>query len=156
MELSTNLKSCVDNGGMIELRGFSGAPHNPGTIYIAKANDIIAKNKRGRGTCFRSLSPLSFIFPTKYIPSKTKSTIQSDMNMSRSSKPQPLERSATDKNFSDTASTINPSTTFTEFSQLPDFGRVLSHDGKIAKRVNGIDSAKAKPNIPIVGASKLP
>ena len=76
--------------------------------------------------------------------------------MSRSSKPQPLDRSATDRNLSETASTINPSTTFTEFSQLPDFGNVFSHDGKIANREKGIDRAKAKPNIPIVGARKFP
>src|SRR5690606_14643471 len=57
---------------------------------------------------------------------------------------------------SETARTIKPSTTFTEFNQLPDFGRDFSHDGKIAKSVNGIESASAKPNIPIAGARRLP
>ncbi len=51
---------------------------------------------------------------------------------------------------------MNPSTTLTVLSQLPDLGRVFSQDGKIANRVNGIDSANANPNMPTVGAMKLP
>ena len=39
--------------------------------------------------------------------------------------------------------------------QSPDFGAFFNHCGNIAKRENGIANAMAKPNIPIVGASKL-
>jgi hypothetical protein len=43
---------------------------------------------------------------------------------------------------------MNPSTTLTLFSQPPDLGRFLSHDGKIAKSVNG--KAKARENASMV------
>ena len=51
---------------------------------------------------------------------------------------------------------MKPSTTFTELSQPPDLGISLSHDGKIAKRVNGIARASAKPPMPIAGPVKSP
>ena len=43
-----------------------------------------------------------------------------------------------------------------QFIQLPDLGTDLSHDGKMAKRVNGKARARAKPNIPTAGAMMLP
>ena len=38
----------------------------------------------------------------------------------------------------------------------PDFGADFNQDGKRAKRVNGRARARAKPNIPTVGASQSP
>ena len=78
------------------------------------------------------------------------------MNTSRSSIPQPYARSATDKNFNDRASSRKPNTTFTEFSQPPDFGISLSQDGKMANNVNGNARARAKPVIPIAGPTMSP
>ena len=42
------------------------------------------------------------------------------------------------------------------FIQPPDLGADFSSDGNMAKRVNGIAKAIAKPNIPMVGATMLP
>ena len=51
---------------------------------------------------------------------------------------------------------MKPRQTLMQFIQLPLLGMVLSQAGNMAKRVKGKASAKAKPNIPIVGASKEP
>src|SRR5690554_1823902 len=85
-----------------------------------------------------------------------KITIQRERKISRLRMPQPLERSATDKNLRATANTIKPSATFTELSQLPDLGRVFNQEGKMAKRVNGIANANANPNMPMAGARRFP
>ena len=42
------------------------------------------------------------------------------------------------------------------FNQPPDFGISLSHDGKIAKRVNGIANADENPSMPIAGPRYAP
>src|SRR3989339_1476238 len=55
------------------------------------------------------------------------------------------------RNFNPSASSRNPKTTFTEFSQPPDLGRLLSHEGNIANSVKGSAKASAKPNIPMMG-----
>ena len=44
----------------------------------------------------------------------------------------------------------------TEFNQPPDFGILCNIFGKMANRLNGIDKAKAKPNIPIAGPIAVP
>ena len=44
----------------------------------------------------------------------------------------------------------------TELSQPPDFGIFCNIFGKMANRLNGIDKAKAKPNIPIAGPTAVP
>src|SRR5688500_16674463 len=70
--------------------------------------------------------------------------------------PQWYTWSATLRNLSASASSIKPSTTFTEFSQPPDLGRLLSHDGKTANRVKGSANAIAKPNMPTIGRTVSP
>ena len=54
------------------------------------------------------------------------------------------------------ATSIKPSTTFTEFNQPPDFGRLLSFEGKKAKKPKGKATAIENPNIPIIGRSTDP
>ena len=44
----------------------------------------------------------------------------------------------------------------TEFNHPPDFGIFCSIFGKIAKTLNGIANANAKPNIPIAGQNSEP
>jgi len=61
--------------------------------------------------------------------------------------PQCDTKSALDKNLKAAATSKNPSTTFTEFNQPPDFGKAFIKAGKAAKMVNG--KAKANPNPPI-------
>src|SRR5690554_5788535 len=61
-------------------------------------------------------------------------------------------KSALDKNLNANANSKNPRTTFTEFNQPPDFGRVFIHPGKAAKRAKGKANAKENPNIPTNGA----
>jgi len=60
------------------------------------------------------------------------------------------------KNFNPSASSIKPRKTFTELSQPPDLGRLLSHWGNNAKRVNGKAKASEKPNIPTIGFRIMP
>src|SRR5690606_31427097 len=55
------------------------------------------------------------------------------------------------RNLKAKASSKNPKTTFTEFSQPPDLGRLFSHSGKIAKSANGIAKAREKANMPKIG-----
>ena len=51
---------------------------------------------------------------------------------------------------------MKPSTTFSVVIHEPDFGACFSHEGNMAKSVNGSAKARAKPNIPTAGASQLP
>ena len=44
----------------------------------------------------------------------------------------------------------------TELSHPPDLGMDLSHEGKRAKILNGMDNAMAKPSIPMEGARSDP
>ena len=60
------------------------------------------------------------------------------------------------RNFSPSANSRKPNTTFTELSQPPDFGKLLSQDGKKANKVNGKAKASEKPNIPTIGLSTWP
>ena len=69
---------------------------------------------------------------------------------------QPYAKSATEKNFSANANSKNANTTLTEFNHPPDFGSDFNHDGKSANKLNGIDKATAKPNMPIAGAKIEP
>ena len=78
------------------------------------------------------------------------------MNVSRSIKCQPYAKSATERNLSANANSMNPSTTFTVFIQPPDLGIDLSQLGNMAKRVKGRAKAMAKPSIPMVGANQPP
>ena len=64
--------------------------------------------------------------------------------------------SAVDKNFKAKANSKNPRVTFTVFNQPPEEGNEFNQPGKAANRVNGIASARAKPNIPTAGPSKDP
>ena len=52
-------------------------------------------------------------------------------------------------NFIANASSINPKTTFTVFSQPPDFGKLLSRLGAKAKNINGKANPKPNPSIAI-------
>jgi hypothetical protein len=60
------------------------------------------------------------------------------------------------KNFNEKASTIKPKTILTEFIHPPERGSEFNHDGNIANSVNGIENAKEKPNIPIIGFAPSP
>ena len=77
-------------------------------------------------------------------------------NNSRSSKCHCITISAVDKNFKAKANSKNPRVTFTVFNQPPEEGKEFNQPGKAANRVNGIASARAKPNIPTAGPSKDP
>ncbi len=55
------------------------------------------------------------------------------------------------KNLSPNANKINAKTTFTELSQPPDFGNLLSAEGNNASKVKGAAKARPKKNIPIRG-----
>ena len=59
-------------------------------------------------------------------------------------------KSALDKNFNASASSINPSTTFTVFSQLPLLGNEFNHCGKSANNAKGKPRATPKPASPAV------
>src|ERR1035437_684824 len=60
------------------------------------------------------------------------------------------------KNLSPSANSIKPSTTFTEFSQLPDLGKLDNHCGNMANKVKGKANANEKPSIPTIGLSTIP
>ena len=60
------------------------------------------------------------------------------------------------RNFILKASIINPSTTFTEFNQLPDLGIRLNIEGNKAKTVKGNANAIPNPSIPNVGRNTSP
>ena len=60
------------------------------------------------------------------------------------------------KNLRAKASSKNPRTTLTEFSQPPDCGKLSSQLGKIANNENGIANASEKPSITIIGFKKFP
>ena len=77
-------------------------------------------------------------------------------NNSRSSKCHCITISAVDKNFKAKANSKNPRVTFTVFNQPPEEGKEFNQPGKAANRVNGMASARAKPNIPTAGPSKDP
>ena len=80
-----------------------------------------------------------------------KIAIQIAKNTSLSSKCVPNTISTIDKNLNANASSKNPKTTFTVFSQPPDFGNEFSQPGKIANNANGIAIAVENPNILIIG-----
>src|SRR5574344_1277934 len=61
-----------------------------------------------------------------------------------------------ERNFIPSASSINPSTTLTEFSQPPDFGSLSKSDGTNAKIVNGIAKAIENASIATTGAQISP
>ena len=54
------------------------------------------------------------------------------------------------------ANSTNPNTTFTEFNQPPDFGRLFNQLGKIANSTNGSANVIANPNIAIKGFINSP
>ena len=51
---------------------------------------------------------------------------------------------------------MKPNTTFTEFNQPPDLGRLLNLEGKKAKKPKGNATAMEKPNMPIIGRRTEP
>src|SRR3954463_3957090 len=77
-------------------------------------------------------------------------TTQIAIKVSRRKRPHCLTRSAFDRNLIAMAISRKPSTTFTEFSHPPDFGRDCNQFGKMAKTVNGKASANPKPARPAV------
>ena len=76
-----------------------------------------------------------------------KTAIQIPIKSSYFKIPHPLVISATERNLKARANSKNPSTTFTEFIQLPDLGKVLSQAGKAANNPNGNANAEEKPSI---------
>ena len=123
---------------------------------MANANDIIAKKNCGTLVRLPSSSCGNFNHPNKYTPNNPKMTIHNDKNTSLSRMCQLYARSATDRNFKAKANSMNPNVTLTTFIHPPDFGADFSNDGNKANNVNGMASAMAKPNIPMVGATMLP
>ena len=95
------------------------------------------------------------IFQRRYIPIPKKQRIQIAIKSQRGRIPQPYARSATERNFSESANSRKANTTLKEVIQSPDFGAVFNHCGNIAKSEKGNANAIAKPNIPIVGAKRL-
>ena len=85
-----------------------------------------------------------------------KMTIQIAKKVSLSSMRQLYAKSATDKNLKAKANSMKPNTTFIMFIHEPDLGACFNHVGNKAKRVKGKAKAKAKPNIPTVGATQSP
>ena len=51
---------------------------------------------------------------------------------------------------------MKPSTILIVVIHEPDFGACFSHEGNMAKSVNGRARARAKPNMPNAGATQLP
>ena len=72
------------------------------------------------------------------------------MKISRFTRPHCFTRSAFERNLMAIATSKNPRTTFTEFSQPPDFGNECNQLGKMANTVNGNASANPKPASPAV------
>src|SRR5882672_9123548 len=60
------------------------------------------------------------------------------------------------KNLNASAISTKPNTTFTVFSQPPDFGKDFNQFGKKAKVVNGIAKARANANMPTIGFKNSP
>src|SRR5688572_31450321 len=75
---------------------------------------------------------------------------QSPIKTSRFNSPHCLTRSALEKNFTASASSTNPKTTFTSVIHPPDFGSDCSQFGNIAKSANGSPSANPNPAAPAV------
>src|SRR4051812_40792664 len=117
---------------------------------------IMAIIRRPTDTYFSSLSCESLNQPMRYMPNKPKTTIQITRKISRVTMCACTTRSALDKNFMASASSKKPSTTFTELSQPPDFGRELSQPGKAANNPNGSARASEKPNMPKNGPASAP
>ncbi len=65
-------------------------------------------------------------------------------------------KSALDRNLKASANSRKPSTTFTEFNQPPDCGKLFSQDGNAAKRPKGRAKPIPNPNIPTVSALAPP
>ncbi len=76
--------------------------------------------------------------------------IQHPINTSLFNKPHCLTRSALDKNFTASASSIKPSTTFTSVIQPPDLGKDCSQLGNMANRAKGRPRARPNPAAPAV------
>ena len=83
-------------------------------------------------------------------------TIHNERKTSRSRMCQPYAKSATERNLSAKANSMNPSVTLMIFIQEPDLGACLSQEGNSANNVKGRASAKAKPNMPMAGPIQLP
>ena len=83
-----------------------------------------------------------------------KQTIHIAIKSHLGSIPHPYAKSATLRNFSESANSRNANTTLKLVIQSPDLGACLSHCGNMANSENGKASAIAKPNIPIAGANK--
>ena len=73
------------------------------------------------------------------------------MNTSRVNIPACTTKSAFDANFNANASSRNPSTTFTELSHPPDFGKEFNQPGNAANKPKGNAKAVENPNIPQKG-----
>ena len=130
---------------------FTGAPHNPGTRYAAKAKDGMITIVR----IILRVVDMPRICHSKYIPIPAKHAIQMAMKSQRGNIPHPYARSATLRNLSANASSRKARTTLKEVIQLPERGAFLIHCGNIAKSEKGNAKAIAKPNIPTAGANKL-
>src|SRR5215212_8424154 len=92
-------------------------------------------------------------FPNRTIPSRYKTIAkpimtQMPMKISLFKKCHCSTRSALDKNFTASPNSKNPKTTFTEFSQPPDFGKDCNQPGKSANKAKGKPSPTPKPAIP--------
>ena len=95
-------------------------------------------------------SPLLLNNPSRYIDRRRDKTNQIKIKTSLFSKPHPETRSAFDKNFNASASSINPNVILNFFIQMPDFGKFLIIFGKRANIAKGRANEIPKPSIPTV------
>ena len=90
--------------------------------------------------------------PKRYKLKAKKTPIHIAINNSLSNRCASTTRSAFERNLKAKANSKNPRTTFTVFSQPPDFGNEFIHPGNAANNPKGSARAREKPNIPINGA----
>src|SRR5687767_11945892 len=99
---------------------------------------------------FMGLSCGNLNLPNKYNTIKTPITTHMPIKISLFNKPHCFTKSALDRNLTAIASSRKPNTTFTEFNQPPDLGRVCSQPGNIANNAKGNANANPKPAKPAV------
>src|SRR5690554_2349261 len=90
------------------------------------------------------------------MPKSPKMTIHIVKNTSRSKMPQWYAKSTLERNLKAKASSKKPKETLTVFSQPPDLGISLSHDGNTANIMNGMARATEKPSMPTAGPISAP
>ena len=91
-----------------------------------------------------------FNTPRRYIDKRRDKINHIKIKTSLFKNPHPETRSAFDKNFNASASSIKPNVILNFFIQVPDFGRFLIKFGKRANIAKGSANEIPKPSIPAV------